>query len=477
MRRLLTFISILLCHSFFHAQIQLPSVWSSDMVLQQNSRIKLWGNSLPNKEITVTVSWSNTKFSSWTSNSGNFEVELFTPSGSFTAQQIKIRVGSETKELKNILIGEVWLCSGQSNMAMTFRGYKNQPVADAQETISDTTNRTSIRTFNANKEASYEYKSETKGEWIAFEGKSKINFSAVGYFFAQQLQDKLNVPIGIINSSFGGTYIEGWLNEETLKKYPEVSLKKDVADSVAYMRHAVFYYNMIRPLRNFKIKGVLWYQGESNTGAPKGYHQKLQDLIFLLRYSFSDLTLPFIVVEIAPYLYSNPTDAAKLREQQSQVALGVPNCGIISTSDLVPLQEANNIHPPLKKPIGERLAQLALNLSYPHLPKTPQSPRFNRYELEGSSCMLYFDFAEKGFSLVDSSQNGKSGFEVADSTKQFQAVSIMQGPVPNSLKLLLPERNFGMLQSIRYCFKNFEEGTVFNREGLPLFPFRTDNWE
>ena len=477
MMRYFSLFLLLFWASAAFSKLGLPPILADNMVLQQNSTVKLWGTSSVKKSITVKVSWSSTWFQTWTKPDGTWEIQLFTPAGSFQEQWIKISDANDVKELKNILIGEVWLCSGQSNMAMTFRGYKNQPIADADQFIAEANNTQGIRTFNVEKEASFTPKKVGEGDWLSASSATLSNFSAVGYTYALELQKTLNVPIGIINSSYGGSTIEGWLNAATLEKHSTTPIDKSIPDSLSFLRQTVFFQNMIRPLRQYKIKGVLWYQGEGNTSRPNGYAQKLLDLIFLWRFTFSDYNLPFYLVEIAPYLYEHPTSAAKLRQAQSEVALSVPNCGIVSTIDLVPLQDASNIHPPQKKPIGTRLANLALSQTYMLPSENVNSPRFTHYEIQGNTCVLYFDNATTGLTGKTLDTNVFTGFEIADSTQRFTPVTAAIGPSPNSLVIEFPTQNFGQLKAIRYCFKNYEVGTVFNMAGLPLFPFRTDDWD
>jgi sialate O-acetylesterase len=477
MMRYFSLFLLLFWASAAFSKIVLPPILDDQMVLQQNSTIKLWGTSSLKKSITVKVSWSSTWFQTWTKPDGTWEIQLFTPAGSFQEQWIKISDANDVKELKNILIGEVWLCSGQSNMAMTFRGYKNQPIADADQFIAEANNTQGIRTFNVEKEASFTPKKVGEGNWLSASSATLSNFSVVGYTYALELQKTLKVPIGIINSSYGGSTIEGWLNAATLEKHSTTPIDKSVPDSLSFLRQTVFFQNMIRPLRQYKIKGVLWYQGEGNSSKPAGYAQKLQDLIFLWRFSFSDTELPFYLVEIAPHTYDHPTAAAELREAQSEVALSVPNCGIISTSDLVPLELAGNIHPPLKQPIGSRLANLALVQTYHQtLPaQAVYSPRLSHYEIVASQCILYFNNAPDGF-LTNPNNPYFEGFEIAEQAfpGRFIAVKAKPGPLPNTLLIDLPVNDFGTLSAIRYCFKNYAPASVFNSAGLPLFPFRTD---
>ncbi len=459
------------------SKISLPPILNDHMVLQQNSTVKLWGTSNLKKGITVKVSWSSTWFQTWTKPDGTWEIEIFTPAGSFQAHWLKISDANDVKELKNVLIGEVWLCSGQSNMAMTFRGYKNQPIANAEQFIADANNTKGIRTFNVVKEASFTPKKVGEGNWLEASSVNLPQFTVVGYTFALELQKTLKVPVGLINSSYGGSTIEGWLNAATLEKISTTPIDKNIPDSLSYLRQTVFFQNMIRPMRQFKIKGVLWYQGEANSSEPAGYAQKLQDLIFLWRFTFSDTELPFYLVEIAPHTYAHPTAAAVLREAQSKVALSVPNCGIVSTSDLVAPELAGNIHPPLKQPIGQRLGNLALYQTYHHTLPTQQvySPRFQRYEVRGQECIMYIDNAPDGFRTNPSAPYFE-GFEIAEAAfpGRFIAVQAALGPEPNTLVISLPINDFGTLSAIRYCFKNYAAATVFNSAGLPLFPFRTD---
>jgi sialate O-acetylesterase len=477
MMRFLSLLVLLLTANAAFSKIVLPPILDDQMVLQQNSTVKLWGSSSLKKGITVKVSWSSTWFQTWTKPDGTWEIEIFTPAGSFQEHWLKISDANDVKELKNILIGEVWLCSGQSNMAMTFRGYKNQPIANADQFIAEANNTKGIRTFNVEKEASYTSSITAKGNWLNASSASLPNFSVVAYTYALELQKTLKVPIGLINSSYGGSTIEGWLNAATLEKFPDRHLDKSVPDSLSFLRQTVFFQNMIRPLRQYKIKGVLCYQGEGNSSKPVGYAQKLQDLIFLWRFTFSDTELPFYLVEIAPHTYENPTAAAVLREAQSKVALSVPNCGIVSTSDLVPPELAGNIHPPLKQPIGQRLANLALVQTYHYSLPTQQvySPRFEHFEVRGQECIMYFDNSPDGFRTNPSAPYFE-GFEIAEEVfpGRFIAVQATLGPEPNTLVISLPIIDFGTLSAVRYCFKNYAPASVFNSAGLPLFPFRTD---
>jgi sialate O-acetylesterase len=463
------FTLLLLFHLPLHAAIKLPTILSDDMVLQQKSVVKLWGTSTTKKNISVRVSWTNTLFSCASKSDGSWELSVFTPKGTFEKQSITISDGVPLT-LKNILIGEVWLCAGQSNMAMTYSGYRNQPIANAKEDMEDATEESGIRMFNVDKTASYTPTNSIKGRWLLSNPKNMSAFSVVGYTYAQQLQKTLNCPVGIINSSYGGSTIEGWLNQTTVQKYADYPVNVNIPDSLSHLRPCVMFQGMIRPLRNYQIKGVIWYQGEGNVGRSSTYAQKLQDLAYLWRFTFENVDLPLYVVEIAPYQYESISEPAKIREAAYIATHELENAGIVSTNDLVPSTEANCIHPSKKQPIGERLGNLSLLETYDYDTIQAHSPSFNRLEIQYEQVILYFDNTYQGLQ-----HDGVIiGFELGDTLHEFHPVSAKLGPEKNTI--IIPLENGAGFQGLRYCFKNYQVGNVKNSAGLPLIPFRTDPW-
>jgi sialate O-acetylesterase len=447
----------------------LPEILSDDMVLQQNSAIKIWGTSTQKKNVTVRVSWTTTSFTASCKKDGTFEISIFTPKGSFEKQTISISDGLAVN-LKNILIGEVWLCAGQSNMAMTFSGYRNQPIANAQETIESANEESGIHMFNVVKNASYAMISPAKGKWLTSAPKNMSAFSVVGYHYALQLQKTLLVPIGIINSSYGGSTIEGWLNQSTVEKYADYPYNTDIPDSLSYLRPCVMFQGMVRPFRNVRVKGFIWYQGEGNVGRSSTYAQKLQDLAYLWRFTFDNPELPFYVVEIAPYQYESISEPAKIREAAFKATQELENAGIVSTNDLVPSTEANCIHPSNKQPIGERLGNLSLLETYDYDSIQAKSPCFNRLEMYNDSVILFFDNAYQGLQ-----HDGMIiGFELGDTMHEFHSVYAKIGQDKNTI--IIPLETGTTFHALRYCFKNYQVGNVKNSAGLPLIPFRTDTW-
>lgn len=468
--KILNTILFLLCFtSFTRATIVLPEVLGDNMVLQQNCLIKIWGASSLKKNVTVRTSWTNNVFSASCKPDGTFEISIFTPKGSFEKHNISISDG-KALTLNNILVGEVWFCAGQSNMAMTFSGYWNQPIVNAKEETEKAKEENGIRMFNVEKTASYAMISPAKGKWLVSNTKNLAAFSAVGYFYALQIQKTLNVPIGIINSSYGGSTIEGWLNTSTVQKYTDYPVNTTIPDSLSSSRPCVMFQGMVRPYRNYQIKGFVWYQGESNVGRSASYAQKLQDLAYLWRFTFENPALPFYVVEIAPYTYDDITEPAKIREAAFKSTKELENAGIVCTNDLVPYTEATCIHPPIKQPIGERLGNLSLLQTYLFDTIRAQSPSYEHVELKSDSIILFFHDTYEGLQHVGLI----SGFELSNATHEFHPVDATLGT--DKKTIVIPIEKGTDFYSVRYCFKNYQIGNIKNSVGLPLFPFRTDDW-
>ena len=453
-----------------NAKVVLPDILSDNMVIQQNSSIKLWGTAKAKTSVKIKVSWSTVPYTCRSEKNGQWQISIRTNSASFQKHAITISDG-KLITIQNVLIGEVWLCSGQSNMEMSFNGYKDQPIADANYYISNAKKESGIRMLNVVKSSSINSNSVGKGKWLESSPQNLPSFSATAYFFALRLQEQLKVPIGIINSSYGGSCIEGWLSPGNLERYTDFDAKQKIPDSMSWQRPNVMYQNMLKPYRDYVINGFVWYQGESNVGRYGTYAQKLQELIYLWRYTFNNADLPFYVVEIAPFLYGDLDPAAKLREAQFQGVNLMYNTGYVCTNDLVLESEATNIHPSQKKPIGDRLANLVLHDSYHFDTIHAYSPSIDQYCITNDSIVLYFKNSEQGFQF----QQEFVGFEVADSTKSFISASASLGIDKNTLVIKMG--NGYVPLAVRYCFKNFQLGNVKSTYGLPLVPFRTDDWD
>ena len=452
-----------------NAKVVLPDMLSDNMVIQQNSSIKLWGTAKAKTSVKIKVSWSTVPYTCRSEKNGQWQISIQTNAASFQKHTITISDG-KLITIQNVLIGEVWLCSGQSNMEMSFNGYKDQPIADANYYISNAKKESGIRMLNVVKSSSINSNSVGKGKWLESSPQNLPSFSATAYFFALRLQEQLKVPIGIINTSYGGSCIEGWLCPENLEKYTDFDFRQKIPDSMSWQRPNVMYQNMIKPFRNYIINGFVWYQGESNVERYATYAQKLQELVYLWRYTFDNADLPFYVVEIAPFLYGDVVQAAKLREAQFQGVNLMDNSAYVCTNDLVFESEIINIHPSQKKPIGDRVANLVLHKNYGFDSIKANSPSLSRFSIFSDSIILNFDNSYDGFL----SQKDIVGFEIADSTQIFRKAEAFFGEANNTISIKF-EKDFRPI-AVRYCFKNFQIGNVKNSVGLPLIPFRTDDW-
>jgi sialate O-acetylesterase len=355
-------------------------------------------------------------------------------------------------------------------MEMPIKGFENQPIEGAEYYISSAKTENGIRMYNVSRNAAIKSTKIGKGKWLECNHQDLPDCSAAAYFFALRLQALLNVPIGIINSSYGGSSIEGWLNPIAVQKHYDFNFNENYNDENAWKRPYVMYQNMLKPFGNYVINGFIWYQGESNVGRFASYEQKLSDLVSLWRATFNNPELPFYVVEITPFLYENSVQAAKFREAQFKGINVLKNTGFVCTNDLVNESEATNIHPSQKKQIGDRLANLVLHDIYFHDTINAYSPTIDQVTITSDAIVLSFKNCYEGIQ----NQNEFIGFEVADSTRNFRTAKPILGPSRNTLIIKI-DPGFEPI-SVRYSFKNFQVGNVKNSEGLPLVPFRTDDW-
>jgi len=339
------------------AKIWLPSILSDNMVLQQNSEATIWGWTTETaEEITVIASWNTEKFTTKAYH-GVWSLKLPTPKagGPYT---LKIQ-GHEEVVLANILIGEVWLCSGQSNMQWSpLRGLQN-----AKEEIANS-KYPNLRFFTVPKHYAKYPQDDSYGEWQESAPETMKNFSSVAYFFGRKLHKDLEIPIGLINSSWGGTNIEVWIPSQVIKTNKALlnSMNK-MKQNQWYPHDKSFIYNaMIHPLVNFNIAGVIWYQGESNRVNANYYQQAFSMMINSWRTEWQK-PFPFYFVEIAPFRYNSETniEASYVREAQLKTMQTVENTGMVVTNDIGNLE---NIHPKNKQEVGRRLSLWALAKTY-----------------------------------------------------------------------------------------------------------------
>lgn len=318
----------------------------------------------PGSEITVTPEWDNIAYTTKADkDSGRWEVRVHTPAASYAPHSIRIQGDGSDITLGNVLSGEVWFCSGQSNMEMPLKGFWTQPIEGGAQAIAYSGKYPGIRMATVPKSEAATPQERTAGKWKESNPQNAADFSAMAYFFAQSLNDILNVPVGIISCAYGGSKVESWMPEEIVAGYGDIDVKAEIAGKPGvddWHRAVVRYNSMLKPLAGYTIKGFLWNQGESNVGKHDTYPERINTMVEHWRNLWADDSLPFYQVELPGWNYGNPEDtgAALFRECQHKAAEMMPHGGIISTSDLVYPHELEDIHASQKQPLGERMAFL-----------------------------------------------------------------------------------------------------------------------
>jgi len=453
---------------FVNAEITLPSLIADNMVLQQQTDVKLWGRATPNRKVKVHTTWSSESYNVKSDTNGDWLLAIKTPvaGGPYT---ISFNDGIE-KKVTNVMIGEVWLCSGQSNMEMTMKGYPGQPVSEAQNTLASADPSIPIRFMTVEKNNSLFPLDNIQSKWRENSSLYLKDLSALAYYYGLFLQSVLKVPVGIIVSSWGGSNIETWMDSTTLSQFKKVKLTNTGNPDVVFQRDCQLYNGMIYPLHNFAIKGVLWYQGESNVGQEKLYKQQFPAMVAQWRKLWNIGDFPFYYAQIAPWKYKGvqATTSARFREMQQNLRLEVPNTEIVATVDT---GDSLVIHPPMKKLIGERFAYVVLNKTYNCQGIEYRTPEFKSMTISNDTIMLDFKNAEDG---LNSKTRPITGFEIAGINRIFKparAALVKKGVIK------LTESTISNPVAARYAFKNYSPVSLFSNLGFPLVPFRTDNWE
>lgn len=448
-----------------YAEIKLPAIFGHHMVLQQQTDAAIWGTSSENTSVEVTTSWNSKSYTTLSDAKGNWKLKVATPEAG-GPYSITISDGKPLT-LENVLIGEVWILSGQSNMQMPLKGYMNQPILDSNDAIAGSKNK-SIRIFTVARDKSLETLSDFTGEWAESEPESIVDFSAAGYFFGKMIHQALDVPVGLIHSSWGGTRIEPWISENGIVDYDWVKLpNKSSKEDFSQQTPTVLFNAMISPMVGLAFRGALWYQGESNRNEPKEYEQLMRGLAENWRAEWGIGDFPFYYAQIAPFNYgNNGLNSAFLREAQLKASTSIPNFGMASLMDA---GEEFFIHPPNKAIVGKRLAYLALSQTYGLKGIAYSGPVLKEMTVEGSVVKLTFNHAENGLTTF-----GKElkHFSVAGENQQFvpaTAYISQQGITVFSPRVEKPV-------AVRYAFEDFVIGELYNTEGLPASSFRTDDW-
>jgi len=454
------------------AEIKLPAIFSDGMLMQQKTNANIWGKATPKSQITLTASWDKTKFSTRSDEQGNWKMSIKTPSagGPYT---LTVSDGKPFT-VKDILIGELWLCSGQSNMEMPMKGFKNQPVEGSNMDILKSTN-PNLRLFTVKRNSTIEAQTDVTGQWQAASPETVSEFSATGYYFGRLLQETLHVPVGLLSSSWGGSCVEAWMTEDMLRAFPSVKIPKTEKDIKEKNRTpTTLYQAMIHPIIGLTIKGVIWYQGESNYDRANTYADMFSTMIKEWRKNWGQKdTIPFYYCQIAPFEYSIFTEKGKevinsayLREAQAKVEKIVPATGM---AVLLDAGLEKGIHPVKKQIAGERLALLALTKSYNMKGVSGESPYYKGMEIHGDTVQVSFERAP----MWIAAKNFESKlFTVAGADKVFYPAKAW---IVRS-KMYVKSEAVKIPVAVRYGFENFVEGDLFSNEGLPVSSFRSDNW-
>lgn len=475
----LTFLWLIAIPFFTNAQVTLPKVIGDNMVLQQGKEVKIWGKAAPNEKITVKFQRQVKKTTA--DSNGDWTIELDKLKATPKPQTMTIKGKNDNIRLHNILIGEVWLASGQSNMEYSMNNHPKyaKPHKGNPERLKEEfkqANSPLIRVMHIKKDL----KSDTLPStgWQILNESSLAPVSAAGYFFAKKLTEELNVPVGIISSSWGGTRIETWTPEEG---YAQSSQFREKLTNHKIDNHKVGerYEKMIAPLAPYTLRGFLWYQGESNlidNGPSDKYVEKKRVLIESWRTAWNDQELPFYYVQLAPYTYStrrndyvaNAWDALPIFWEKQTACLNIPHTGMIVTTDLV--DNAKDIHPSYKWIVGERLALLALAKSYGKDTLEYSGPTYQRMETKGNQVTLYFDHAKNGLFTKD----GKSPdwFMVKTNNGKF---SKPQSATIKGNTVILTHDKLASPAAVRFAWDEIAMPNLTNKEGLPAVPFRVGN--
>ena len=422
------------------AEVKLPSVVGDHMVLQRDKPLPVWGWADPGEE--VTVEFGGSKVSTKADDKGNWKVTLPAKKANATPQTLTVS-GKNKIELKDILLGEVWVGSGQSNMEWSLRSSKGgkEDIASADHPH--------VRLFHVPKTQARTPARDVKASWKVCTPQSVPNFSGVLYYFGLRLHKTLGVPVGLINSSWGGSAIQPW--------------------TVGEKQNGGMYNAMIAPLQPFAVRGVIWYQGESNMSEGMKYRDRMEALIVGWRKSWGQ-DLPFGFVQIAPYSRYG-RGGQKLPELwEAQVAsLKIQGTGMVVITDLV--DNIADIHPKNKKDVGERLARWAEATVYGKKDLVYSGPLYKSMKVEGSKVRL--NFAHTGGGLK--SRNGKplTEFEVAGEDGKFvPAEATIDG---NSV--VVQAKGVDKPTQVRFGWRDIANPNLMNKEGLPASPFRTKDWK
>jgi sialate O-acetylesterase len=457
------------------ANVCLPTLIGDNMVLQRDARIGVWGWADPGETVRiafhgVTINAKADRSGRWTGSVGPFDA------GGPYEMTLK---GKNSLLIRNILIGDVWLASGQSNMEFPLKRDGDFGGADNADREIAEANFPKIRLFKVHHTVGLNPQKNVEADkWGAVTPETVGGFSAVAYLFGRELHQRYHVPIGLIESNWGGTVAEAWISESSLRPFPEFaqasdSLKKIDEQAAAKLQSdpntpTLLFNGMIAPLTPYRIKGVIWYQGEANADRPIQYRTLFAALIKNWRLQWG-YDFPFLFVQLAGFQpnKAQPADYqwAELREAQS-MALSLPYTGMATAVDV---GDERDIHPRNKQDVAHRLALAAAKVAYGENIVT-SGPVYRSMQIDGNQIKI--EFSDLGSGLLIKDKYGYArGFEIAGADGKFVwAKARLDGDYVLVSSEVVPQP-----AAVRYDWSNTPDGNIFNREGLPALPFRTDS--
>ena len=462
------------------SKITLPSFFSDNMVLQQQSECNIWGKADVGKSVVVITSWDKKSYSAKVDDNGEFLLKIKTPEAggpyditfalATTSNSSAVSSGMAYDcTLHNVMIGEVWICSGQSNMEMQMKGYKAQPVEGVTEELLSCKD-DELRLFYGKRLASLEPQQDLKGSWQEANAASVREFSATAYFFGKALRRALGVPVGLIVTAFGGSACEAWMKADWLKAFPKVqqTITEEDVKRLQQRCPTALYNGQLKPLIGYGIRGAIWYQGEDNIPRYDYYAELLKTMVEGWRAEWKQGNFPFYYCQIAPYDYSliGWEGSQYLREQQLKAESLIPNARMAVLTD-VGLEYG--IHPRKKRQAGERLALLALANTY-EVKGLPDFAVYKEVTFQNDTAIIAFDRSKEWvyFEHGPSSNN----FEIAGDDRVFHPAEAWV----SRNRVYVKSNKVKKPVAVRYAWRDWVEGDLMH-DGLPVSSFRTDNWD
>ncbi len=472
---------------------KIANVFQSNMVIQQDKPFTIWGNATAGSKIMISADWTGKQVALITDEQGHWRGAIPVPKatpGDFKTHTLIVTENGNAITFSNLQIGEVWLASGQSNMQFGIKGSpgKDNGVIDYEKVIAEA-NYPNIRWLYVDLNFKAQPYDQVTGKWVVCSPETVGHFSGVAYFYARSLYQHLNIPVGIILSTIGASTGQAWtsrtemesdtiLFNKYLKPYDDSPKSKEVINAgfsfEKVTRPMLLYNAMIHPLTGFSIKGFIWYQGEFNHSDKWRYTLLEEHMIKGWRDDFAQGDLPFYFVQMPSYFWNNndpkADDYAVFREAQANIRNKVKNTGMaVTLDDNVP----RLLHPRNKKPVGERLARIALNKTYKIKGIDYLGPQYKKMKVSGNKVDISYKSETLGGGLVTRDTLAPRQFFVAGDDKVFHsATAAIEGD-----HITLQSDSVANPIAVRFAFTNMAVINLFNKAGLPAEPFRTDDWE